>query len=324
VETILGGRSPNEGFSDLAWLDFRISRLFVETVTSLVAQLPHSVRTVDLLVLNRLAVWKGFIGDESIGWDLLAGDPQLLATSFGTPVLTDFLHNDLLAGGSGSLPLQAGDLLLAQRAGDIAVFLNLGVTAQLTIIDTARKTLLTSEDIGPATSLINAAARDAGCDEGFDRDGTAAAVGEVDSARLEELVSHGWITRMTEPDFAPSSLLADPSLARLTPPNKLATVTALVARAIVAAYRRLYTLEIRPETVWVSGGGANNLMLLECLSAYLSNIAVRSVEELGVPADCRFPVSLGLSVLEHLDGRLAGAGTDTEGRIVPLGRWVLP
>ncbi|MBD3318047.1 MAG: hypothetical protein GF344_19880 [Chitinivibrionales bacterium] len=324
VEKILAQETPQTSLSELAWLDYRLSELFAESVRLLIAQLPHAQRTIDLVVLNQLSVWKGTVDEQDTLWDIRAGDPQLLATNLGTPVLTDFAHQSLLAGQNGSLPLEAGDLRLAQRAGEIAVFLNLGVTAHLAIIDTIQKKMLVSETVGPATSLINAAAKDAGCVEGFDRDGTSAAVGEADAGCLEKLVADDWISRMVAPDFNPSALLKRPCLRKLAPPNKLATVTALVARAIIGAYRRLYTLETRPETIWVSGGGANNLALLECLSAYLSNVAVRSVEELGVPIDCRFPVSLGLSVLEYLNNGLDKTALNYGSRTVPLGRWVLP
>lgn len=324
VDAMLSGEPGSASVAELAWLDHRLSKLLEESVSLLLAQLPLLERKVDLVVLNPLVVWRGEVGDEKVVWDVRAGDPQLLASGLDTPVLSDFMHNDLLAGGEGTLPLEAGDIRLARRAGEVAVFLNLGVTAHLTIIDTTRGRVLVSENVGPATSLINAAAQDAGCDEGFDRDGTSAAVGEVDDGCLEKLVGEDWLGRMTEPGFVPQTLLEQPLLTKLRPADRLATVTALVARAVVGAYRRLYTLETRPESIWVSGGGANNLALLECLSAYLSNIAVRSVQELGVPIDCRFPVSLGLTVLEYLDGRLKATRTDKEGREIPLGRWVWP
>jgi anhydro-N-acetylmuramic acid kinase len=312
---------------NLAWLDRRVSHFFAECLSILLAQLPRTQAKPDLVVLNRLNLWTGTLRDQGNKlWGIDLGDPQVVATHLKLPVLTDFVRHDILRGGVGIPPTLAGDLKLARRIDGVAVFLNLGVSAHLTVVEPNARRPLVAEDIGPGTSLINIVARHAGCKEGFDRDGEGAGSGTANAECLERLVESDWLQKMAQhrpAEYAPS-LIGRTCLAHLSDLDRLATVTALTARQIAGAYKQLYSLKGKPRAVWVSGGGAKNRALMEYLAGYFSPVDVKNVGELGIPPDSRIPLSLGLTVLAYLDGDGVGsdaASTDDE---VPLGKLILP
>jgi 1,6-anhydro-N-acetylmuramate kinase len=115
-----------------------------------------------------------------------------------------------------------------------------------------------------------------------------------------------------------------PRVAALSPYDKIATLTALTARTAFEFFKREYHHVLSPETVWVSGGGANNLTLLEFLSTYFDPVKVKSVEESGIPAALRIPLALGLSVREFIAGHPGPWKAGANPEIAGVGRWILP
>lgn len=327
-DAILGGQQTAIGFDALALFDFRLSSFYAECCQSLLTHVSKLLKKPDCIVINRLQVAKAVLESKDVHfWDLPAGDCQVVADQFATAVMTDFVRCDLLRGGHGSLPTHLGDLRIAQKIGPIAFFVNLGMIAHVTIVDTRQPSILVDLDAGPGTCLVNLVAQEAGLSDGFDRDGAIAASGTVDTAILEELVGNALFTPPLPNPMqvgALKELLAAPSLKRLSKANKLATIGALTARTVSLAYQREYKAEQKPTSLWVSGGGANNLTLIEYLKSYFMPMEVKSIEELGIPADSRMPLSLGLSVAAYLDGQrnvLRGDGRD---ELTPPGKWLLP
>jgi len=312
---------------DIALLDNEISLFTLECARSTLSAVSPLVAVPDVIIFDRLALWQGMVGAEPYNsWNLHLGEPQVLASSLNVPVFTDLIRHDILAGGTGMLPIVPGDFEIAKKAGHIAVLLNIGVIAHMSIIDSQRMAVLVDSDAGPGTFLINKAACQAGCAEGFDRDGTAGSSGTVDTAVLEHLVSHEWF-RQKPPKSADLSifdaLLRDRELALLTPNDVLATITALTPRAIFNFFKQNYPLKSMPDSIWVSGGGTKNLALMEHLKAYFSPIQVKSVADLDIPAESRFPLSLALTINAYVSGQLSRQ--KSKGRMtVPPGKWAVP
>jgi 1,6-anhydro-N-acetylmuramate kinase len=76
-----------------------------------------------------------------------------------------------------------------------------------------------------------------------------------------------------------------------------------------------------PGTIWVSGGGANNLTLLDFLSTYFAPLPVRRIDEMGVPAEFFVPLALGLTVDAFCTGEVrqkSGNNSDFDG----IGTWL--
>jgi anhydro-N-acetylmuramic acid kinase len=329
IETlILTPRSTVE-LERLAWLDQKLSWLFLECAQNALAHAHSSNRQPHVIVMNACTLWNGRQGEnqQAKSWDISLGDAQLLASTFNAPVITGFVRHSNLAGGAGQLPLFPGNIKVAKSIEPISSYLNIGLIAHLTIVDNQAMHTVLDSDVGPGTCLINMAARDAGCKNGFDRDGSNAAKGAVDNNCVEVLSSQEWFAGPSPKqaflqDFI--GIYDQPCVRALSPLDKIATLTALTARTAFEFFKREYRHALSPEVIRVSGGGAHNLALLDYLSTYLDPVQVKSVEESGIPAALRDPLALGLTVHEYLLNHpgpwKAGAAPEIQG----IGRWVFP
>jgi anhydro-N-acetylmuramic acid kinase len=196
--------------------------------------------------------------------------------------------------------------------------------AHLFIFDTHANHIILDTDIGPGTCLINKAAQEANCPDRFDRDGSESAQGKIDAGCLEILTSQEMFCLASPRQASLSELtkLYDhPCMKALTPRDKLATLTALTARTVFDVYKNNYRHVVKPETIWVSGGGANNLTLLDFLTTYFAPIPVKRIDEAGVAAELFIPLALGLTV----DAYCVGDSTLKSGntpKIEKIGTWV--
>lgn len=317
--------------STLGWLDYKLSCLFVESVKSLLSQVPKSQNKPHLLILNKPSVWKGDTGEQQqqTVWNVPLGDAQFLASTLGIPVLSDLTRHNILAGGQGILPLQYGNQRIASVVKGTVILLNLGLVARMTIIDTVKGETLTDSDTGPGTCCINHLMHQNPIEgnEGFDRDGSYAAKGTVDGDILKQLTNDAWF-RKPSPKQANADyftgLIDNSKLSVLSVEDRLATVTALSARTVYEFFRREYTANITPEKILLSGGGCNNLTLQQYIKTYFDSIPVESIETLGIPIDMRIPLALSLSVNACAGGMHVPWETGDNPKMKPFGRLVWP
>jgi anhydro-N-acetylmuramic acid kinase len=329
LEKISMGDIESLKVANLAWLDFKISHLMIDCIRPTLAKVSQIIKTPHYGVLNKLSLWKGPTGEnlQQSHWDLTVGDAQFIASSLDIPIFTDFVRQNILAGGTGVIPTHQGNLQIASKHPGLVAFVNIGIISHITVVDTSSSTLIIDSDTGPGTHLIDMIARKVSTDDNFDRDGTLASKGTVDGECLNTLVSNPWFLKPS-PKFAfPDqfeNLLDNAMLKMLSPHDQLATITAHTARSIYNFFRSEYKGAILPTKIYISGGGVNNLTLMEYLSAYFQPIAICSVEELGIPADMRIPLSLGLTVNSYLSGLSIPWETGNNPRITAIGRWVVP
>lgn len=313
----------------IAWLDQKMSHLFLDCAKTALAHAHKSLRQPHIIVMNKFSLWKGLTGEnyQMRYWDIELGDAQLLASTFKIPVITDFGRHAALGGLPPELPLFPGNVKVSKHTEPISIYLNIGLTSHLTVVDNQAMLTVLDGDVGPGTCLINMAAKEAGCQDAFDRDGSYAAKGKVDTNALEILSSQQWFLEPSPKqafiqDFLP--LYSHESVQRLAPFDKIATLTALTARTVFEFFKREYRHVIAPEMVWISGGGANNLTLLEYLSTYFEPIKIKSVEESGIPSALRIPLALGLTVHEYLIGHPGPWKAGNSPEIDGIGKWVFP
>jgi anhydro-N-acetylmuramic acid kinase len=320
--------TPSSFLETLAHLDKLLSQFYVDCSRELMGTIPRTYHKFHLGILHRLAIWNGTIrGPEPSAWDLSSGDPQLLADEFKVPIMTGFARRHILAGGEGLLPILAGNMRIADRTrGPLAVFLNLGKLAHLTVVDRPNRRVIMAENIGPGTLLLDAVANEAGHEQAFDRDGAGASKGKVDEECLSQLSTKKGIARWLvgeEQSRMVYEILATPRLRSLQLNDKLATVSALTARLLSSAYWESCRNVEKPAAVWVSGGGAHNLALLDFLGRYFSPVPMQTIDAIGVPVDALVPVALGLSIDAWIGNYAAHRAVRDRMPTGRPGRWVV-
>lgn len=310
-------------------LDHKISHLFLECAKTVCANTQKSLQQPSLIVLNKFSAWKAALNEntQATYWDIELGDAKLLSSSFKTPVVTDFARYNILGGKLGDLPLFPGINKITSDNQEIAAHLMIGQTARLFVYDVRAAHMILDTDIGPGTCLINRAAKDALCPDGFDRDGLFAKQGKVDAHCLESLSMQEWFMRPSPKQTRISDLMKlydHTCMANLTAYDKLATLTALTARAAFDLFKREYRHVITPDTLWASGGGANNLTIMEFLKTYFNPLPVKRTDEIGIPAEFFAPLAIGLSVDSFCMGQAGTWKSGNNPEIDGIGTWVLP
>jgi anhydro-N-acetylmuramic acid kinase len=254
-----------------------------------------------------------------------AGEPQVLASSLGVPVVSNFRPADILAGGQGAPLVPLLDYTLFAHPRRARVLQNIGGIANLTAIPAAG---LTSDviafDNGPGNMLIDALALEL-LNKPYDRNGAAAARGSVIFPVLTSALRHPYFRR-TPPRTAGREQFGREYAAKFLsacrqhstkPEDALATATALTAETIVASYRNFVHPKLTANNPTgidyiVSGGGAHNATLIALLKHQLHPLGckVSSSNAFGLPAEAKEAAAFALlawQTYHRLPGNLPAA-----------------
>ncbi len=268
----------------------------------------------------------GFHGQTTLhapdhGVTVQIGDGRLLAEVLGCPVVWDFRSSDVGLGGQGAPLAPFWHHACARWIGADAplAFLNLGGVGNLTwldprIGDPSADGALLAFDTGPANAPIDDLVSSR-WGEPFDRDGARAGSGQVAGGVLEDMLKAPYFAKMPPKsldrnDFAG---LAD-AVACLPPEDAAATLTAAAATAVVAGMTHCPT---PPATLYVTGGGRRNPVLMDMLAASLE-CAVRPVEDAGLDGDMMEAQAFAYLAVRVMRG-LPTSAPGTTGVAAPVG-----
>lgn len=234
---------------------------------------------------------------------LQVGSGAWLAEMLNTPVVWDFRSADVELGGEGAPLAPFFHFACAKyiKAEDPVAFLNLGGVGNLTYVDPSfdkpeEAGALLAFDTGPANAPVNDLVR-ARLGEPFDKGGTLARAGRVQSGALEQFLAEPYFARLPpksldRDDFAKSVAL----VAGASDADAAATLTAMCAASVLEGMRHC---PAPPCQVLVTGGGRHNPVLMDMLKAAL-DCPVVPVEAVGLDGDM-----LEAQAFAHLAVRVA-------------------
>ncbi|MFD0654172.1 anhydro-N-acetylmuramic acid kinase [Streptomyces malaysiensis subsp. malaysiensis] len=262
-------------------LDTRIGQAFASLAARADRELCEG--RADLIGSHGQTVYHWAEGGKVHG-TLQLGQPAWIAEATGCPVVSDLRTRDVAAGGQGAPLVSLVDALWLGGRPGVCAALNLGGIANITVVSSAGDPL--AFDTGPANALIDAAVGAlTGGRLDHDADGAMAARGTVHEPLLERLLAEPYYALPTPKTtgkelFHGSYLRA--ALAVVGPvrdDDVVATVTELTARTVADAVRSVHATE-----VLASGGGIRNPTLMGALRRALGGVALRTSDELGLPA----------------------------------------
>lgn len=266
---------------------------------------------------------------------LQIGDPSVIAERTGVTTVADFRTRDMAAGGQGAPLVPLVDYLLFRSDGAGRAMLNIGGIANVTLLPAGcGPDEVLAFDTGPGNMLVDALVDvfTSGA-RSYDADGALAASGQVSGALLEQLMQHPFLAMPPPKSTGREAFgrpLVDEVLAwrdRLSAPDLIRTATAFTARSVGEALGRFVFPLSRVEEVVVSGGGAENAVLMGMLQEVLGGRKVVRIETLGVPAEAKEAVAFAVLANETLAGhpgnlpRVTGASRPAVlGVVAPGGR----
>jgi anhydro-N-acetylmuramic acid kinase len=254
-----------------------------------------------------------------------AGEAQVLASTLGVPVVSNFRPADILAGGQGAPLVPLLDYTLFAHPRRARVLQNIGGIANLTAIPASGEpSSVIAFDTGPGNMLIDALAVEL-LKRPYDRNGAAAARGSAILPVLAWALRNPYFRR-TPPRTAGREQFGREYAAKFLsacrrhstkPEDALATATALTAETIAGSYRefvRPVLSQKKPQGIdyIVSGGGAHNGTLMGMLKKQLVPLGckVELSNKFGLPAEAKEAAAFALLAWQsfhHLPGNLPSA-----------------
>lgn len=290
--------------ADVAKLDTALGRAFAQAAALAVDQ--YCGGRADLVVSHGQTVYHWLEGGQALG-SLQIGEPAWIAELCGLPVVSGLRTRDIAAGGQGAPLVGTVDaLLLSGRSGTPAA-LNIGGIANITIVPTDGPVL--AFDTGPGNALIDAAVLHYSDGESaYDADGAWAATGKVHTGLLNHLLADDYYQetgpKSTGKEYfhLPYLLSALEEFSEIPAEDVIATVTELTVATIAASCRAHRVTEIA-----ISGGGADNPILMRSLTEAIGDVPIYRSDNLGIPAEAKEAVAfavLGFLTFNGIEGTI--------------------
>ena len=284
---LLGGRFD---LREIAVLGFELGELLADAALEMIRAAREEQVEVDFVGLHgHVLAQQPPRGSDACGL-LQIGEPAVVAERTGLPVLSDFGHRDMAAGGQGGPIVAYADWALYNRPDRTVACLHLGGVAGITVVTPKLENVLAFE-IGPGMLTIDGAVRAVsnGRDE-MDEGGDRAARGTVIPEVLEKLLEHRYFERVPPKTAGPATFAHDTFLKEVLEDRRhraaddvVATVTEVVAESVVRSYKRFIGPQYRIGRVVVCGGGALNAALLQRVQRGLPDIVFRMSDQYHMP-----------------------------------------
>jgi anhydro-N-acetylmuramic acid kinase len=263
---------------------------------------------------------------------LAVGMAAIVAERTGITTVHDFRNRDMAAGGQGVPLVALADYLLFRHPGENRVLLHLGGLTRLVFLPAGGRIQdIRGFDAGPCNIFLDGLMRQlSGGRESFDPGGKHAVQGRCLEPVLQRWLGHPYLSRRP-PKSLPHHFFGEEFIAQIVDQARrekwnchdlLCTANQFVTRAVVNAMRRFLPLQPPPGRVLLSGGGVRNGLLWHLLQQQLEGIPMERTDAVGVPAEARKAVSIGLLTALAVDGVPANvpAATGATGSRL-LGSW---
>jgi anhydro-N-acetylmuramic acid kinase len=313
---------------DLSQLNFRLGQVFGEAARNACRKFRVDIGKIALIGSHGQTVFHHgrpptYPGHFTAS-TLQIGEASIIAAHTGVTTVADFRPADIAAGGQGAPLVPFADYLLYRHKTLGRVALNLGGIANITVIPArAKPTEVLAFDTGPANMLIDALVRHFTKDrQKFDKNAGLAAQGRGIPELLNELMRDPYLKlsppKSTGREYYGSAYLHKILVLgrryRAKPNDLIRAATIFTALSIVDALHRFVLPKHKIHQLIVSGGGANNPLMLAQVAAALGAIEIVPSSQLGVPEDAKEAYAFALLAYETWHQRTSNIPSATGAR----------
>jgi 1,6-anhydro-N-acetylmuramate kinase len=263
---------------------------------------------------------------------LQIGDGDHIAVKTGIITLSDFRQKHLAAGGEGAPLAVYGDYFIFGKRGEDRIMLNMGGVANFTYLPASMNPeSVFVTDTGTGNTLIDAFTRKHFPDLAFDRDAAIARQGKVNAALLRSLKSDAFFAKpfpkTTGPELFGIAYVEraqrESNTTDIGVHDLLATLTRFSAETIAEAVTQTVGDDMARFTVYLSGGGMHNPLLVEWLKSLLPCRFMKT-DDLGISGDAKEAVLFAILANEALAGGNSDFGARRGIPSVAMGKISLP
>ncbi|GAA4101772.1 anhydro-N-acetylmuramic acid kinase [Mucilaginibacter panaciglaebae] len=246
---------------------------------------------------------------------LQVGDGDHIAVKTGILTISDFRQKHLAAGGEGAPLALYGDVLLGSKIGEDRILLNIGGIANLTYLPgNGNLERVLCSDIGPGNTLIDTFCRSL-FDKPFDEYSAIAFSGSVNDDLLSSLFRHPFFAETVPKTTGPELFSEDyvrkaqerSDTSHINAEDLIATLSAFTGKAIVDFVSAHLP---KGAKLFVSGGGARNLFVVQYLQRHLPESLIGDTAELGIDPDAKEAILFALLGNEALAGEALVIGNN--------------
>lgn len=240
---------------------------------------------------------------------LQIGEGDHLAVNTGITTISDFRQKHVAAGGEGAPLALYGDFLLFTNDRENRIMLNIGGISNFTYLPSsgdANKIICT--DCGPGNTLMDAYVLQNFPPNTYDKNAALAMQGTPIENLLHQLMQHSFFQQVFPKTTGPElfnlaylqQAIQTAKLSNLNHYNVLATLNLFTAKAIAQAINT--TIGNTQATIYTSGGGKHNPLLIQNLQQLLPRHSFKNIDELQINADAKEAVLFALLANETVAG----------------------
>ncbi|MFU8798300.1 MAG: anhydro-N-acetylmuramic acid kinase, partial [Gammaproteobacteria bacterium] len=232
-----------------------------KAVEQLLRYTHYSSKSIDIIGYHGQTI----LHKPTEGISVQRGDPQILANTFGIPVISQFRQNDLQHGGQGAplAPLYHQALAIRDGLTPVAI-VNIGGIANITLITGPDYKDIFACDTGPGNTFIDRYLKlkteNKVC---MDKDGRYGLRGKIHqhiiTALYEKSAGH-YFTLSAPKSLDLTDLTLIPELNELSIEDACATLAAFTAHTIINS------IKTAPPVWVIAGGGAKNPVIMRELA----------------------------------------------------------
>lgn len=252
---------------------------------------------------------------------LQIGDADHLAHTTGIITIADFRQKHIAAGGEGAPLAVYGDYFVFSDPTENRIMLNMGGIANFTYLPASLDaSAVFVTDTGTGNTLIDAFTRHFYPEKDYDEDAKIALSGTPNATLLAALKNHPFFTqkfpKTTGPEVFNKAYVENAlKMANLAMPKTateiadlLATLTLFSADTIADALQQVFdskefsATEVAAFTIYMSGGGAHNPLLVKYLHNRFPHISFKKTSVLGIDGDAKEAVLFAILANECVAG----------------------
>jgi anhydro-N-acetylmuramic acid kinase len=331
--------------SELSQLHFRLGRIYAAAAAAAAKRFRISPRKIDLIGNHGQTIFHQgtparFRGAKTAS-TLQIGESATIAALTGITTVSDFRPADMALGGQGAPLVPFADYLLYRHPTRGRASLNIGGIANLTVLPAdAKLSEVLAFDSGPGNMLIDALVQHfTGGRVRYDKNASLAQSGRSLPALLGELMKDPYL-RIAPPKSTGREYYGAGYVRKLLelgrrhqarPNDLIRAATIFPALAIADALYRFVLPQYKIREIIVSGGGAQNPLLLAQLSALLGRsgasasrsspgaakarpfpaIEVLPSEHFGIPSEAKEALAFAILAYETFHQRPSNVPTAT-------------
>lgn len=337
IQTIFA--KPTIDFQTLVLLNEWIGILHADRVLKCLKKWNVSPDQVDLIASHGQTV---FHAPKSLhqlkkfpNGTLQIGDGDHIAVKTGIITLSDFRQKHLAAGGEGAPLVVYGDYLIFSKKGENRIMLNIGGISNFTYLpENGNPEEVFVTDTGAGNTLMDAFTKLHFPNKSYDKDAEIAQQGVVNSLLLKALKSNPFFQdsypKTTGPELFNVQYVRnaqkESGTEAISVPDILATLTRFTAETIAEAI--YYTAkntkyDIKSFTVYLSGGGMHNPLLIHFLKELLP-CKFSTSDAIGISGDAKEAVLFAVLANETVAGGQTNFGSRQGVPSVSLGKISFP